>query len=235
MKKENSLYISSPVNALVKGILREDKTLKDILKHGNFGLGTFNDLDGEMVLLDSIFYQLHSDGTVSIPEISLQSPYACATFFHQSTGSDIADSLNFQQIQHFIDQIIPSKNLIFALKISGNFKSVKARSVPKQDSYRPLVDAAHDQKEFTFTGSTGVMVGFWTPDFLHSVSVPGYHLHYLTSDFAHGGHVLDCETESITIQIQGIDSINLDLPHSLEYLGASLDEDTSEALKKAEH
>lgn len=235
MKKENSLYISSPVNALVKGILREDKTLKDILKHGNFGLGTFNDLDGEMVLLDSIFYQLHSDGTVSIPEISLQSPYACATFFHQSTGSDIADSLNFQQIQHFIDQIIPSKNLIFALKISGNFKSVKARSVPKQDSYRPLVDAAHDQKEFTFTDSTGVMVGFWTPDFLHSVSVPGYHLHYLTSDFAHGGHVLDCETESITIQIQGIDSMNLDLPHSLEYLGASLDEDTSEALKKAEH
>jgi acetolactate decarboxylase len=235
MKKENSLYISSPVNALVKGILREDKTLKDILKHGNFGLGTFNDLDGEMVLLDSIFYQLHSDGTVSIPEISLQSPYACATFFHQSTGSDIADSLNFQQIQHFIDQIIPSKNLIFALKISGNFKSVKARSVPKQDSYRPLVDAAHDQKEFTFTGSTGVMVGFWTPDFLHSVSVPGYHLHYLTSDFAHGGHVLDCETESITIQIQGIDSLNLDLPHSLEYIGASLDEDTSEALKKAEH
>ena len=235
MKKENSLYISSPVNALVKGILREDKTLKDILKHGNFGLGTFNDLDGEMVLLDSIFYQLHSDGTVSIPEISLQSPYACATFFHQSTGSDIADSLNFQQIQHFIDQIIPSKNLIFALKISGNFKSVKARSVPKQDSYRPLVDAAHDQKEFTFTDSTGVMVGFWTPDFLHSVSVPGYHLHYLTSDFAHGGHVLDCETESITIQIQGIDSLNLDLPHSLEYLGASLDEDTSEALKKAEH
>ena len=235
MKKENSLYISSPVNALVKGILREDKTLKDILKHSNFGLGTFNDLDGEMVLLDSIFYQLHSDGTVSIPEISLQSPYACATFFHQSTGSDIADSLNFQQIQHFIDQIIPSKNLIFALKISGNFKSVKARSVPKQDSYRPLVDAAHDQKEFTFTDSTGVMVGFWTPDFLHSVSVPGYHLHYLTSDFAHGGHVLDCETESITIQIQGIDSLNLDLPHSLEYIGASLDEDTSEALKKAEH
>ena len=235
MKKENSLYISSPVNALVKGILREDKTLKDILKHGNFGLGTFNDLDGEMVLLDSIFYQLHSDGTISIPEISLQSPYACATFFHQSTGSDIADSLNFQQIQHFIDQIIPSKNLIFALKISGNFKSVKARSVPKQDSYRPLVDAAHDQKEFTFTDSTGVMVGFWTPDFLHSVSVPGYHLHYLTSDFAHGGHVLDCETESITIQIQGIDSLNLDLPHSLEYIGASLDEDTSEALKKAEH
>jgi acetolactate decarboxylase len=235
MNKANSLYISSPVNALVQGILREDKTLKDILKHGNFGLGTFNDLDGEMVILDGIFYQLHSDGKVSIPELSLQSPYACATFFHESMGSKITDSLNFQQIQQVIDQLIPSKNLIFALKISGDFKSVKARSVPKQDSYRPLVDVAQDQKEFAFTDSAGVMVGFWTPDFLHSVSVPGYHLHYLTSDFSHGGHVLDFETESITLQIQGIDSLNLDLPHSIEYLAASLNQDTAEALKKAEH
>ena len=55
MKKTNSLYISSPVNALVKGILREDKTLKEVLTHGDFGLGTFNDLDGEMVLLDGVF------------------------------------------------------------------------------------------------------------------------------------------------------------------------------------
>ena len=235
MKKANSLYISSPVNALVQGILREDKTLKDILRHGNFGLGTFNDLDGEMVILDGVFYQLHSDGTVSIPELSLQTPYACATFFHESSGKNIPDSLNFLQIQDYIDQLIPSKNLIFAIKISGNFKSVKARSVPKQDSYRPLVDVAHDQQEFIFTESEGVMVGFWTPDFLHSVSVPGYHLHYLTSDFSHGGHVLDCETKSITIQIQGIDSLNLDLPHSLEYLGASLDADTTEALNQAVH
>ena len=57
----NSLYVSSPVNALVQGILREDKTLKQVLGHGNFGLGTFNDLDGEMVLVDGIFYQLRSD------------------------------------------------------------------------------------------------------------------------------------------------------------------------------
>ena len=55
MKKTNSLYVSSPVNALVKGILREDKTLKEVLTHGDFGLGTFNDLDGEMVLLDGVF------------------------------------------------------------------------------------------------------------------------------------------------------------------------------------
>ena len=235
MKKVSSLYISSPVNALVQGILREDKTLKEILRHGNFGLGTFNDLDGEMVLLDGIFYQLHSDGTVNIPALNMQSPYACATFFDEVAGLELNEPLNYQEIQDLIDGMVPSKNLIFAIKVSGSFTKVKARSVPKQDSYRPLVDVAHDQQEFHFEDSEGVMVGFWTPDFLHSVSVPGYHLHFLTSDFAHGGHVLDCHAKKIKVQIQGIDSLNLDLPHSLKYLNANLDQDTTEALKKAEH
>ena len=49
MKKYNSLYVSSLVNAIVIGILREDKTLKEVLEHADFGLGTINDLDGEMV------------------------------------------------------------------------------------------------------------------------------------------------------------------------------------------
>jgi len=82
MKKTNSLYISSPVNALVKGILREDKTLKEVLTHGDFGLGTFNDLDGEMVLLDGDFYDLHSDGKTNTADINLKTHYACVTQYN---------------------------------------------------------------------------------------------------------------------------------------------------------
>ena len=80
MKKTNSLYVSSHVNALVKGILREDKTLKEVLEHGDFGLGTFNDLDGEMVLLDGIFYDLHSDGKTNVADIDLDALCLCDTF-----------------------------------------------------------------------------------------------------------------------------------------------------------
>lgn len=235
MKKITHLYVSSPVNALVQGILREDKSLKSILSHGNFGLGTFNDLDGEMVLLDGVFYQLRSDGSASIASLEMQSPYVCATFFSPTQSFVISKPSTYAAIQSAIDKFVVSKNLIFAIKISGQFNFVKTRSVPKQDSYRPLVDIAHDQTEFSFTDASGVMVGFWTPDFLHSVSVPGYHLHFLTDDHQHGGHLLDCEASEIAIEIQAIDQLSLDLPHSYEYLTADLSKDIKEELNRAEH
>ena len=99
MKKTNSLYVSSPVNALVKGILREDKTLKEVLEHGDFGLGTFNDLDGEMVLLDGVFYDLHSDGKTNVADINLETPYACVTHFKPETSVIIDEELTFDKLK----------------------------------------------------------------------------------------------------------------------------------------
>ena len=58
----NSIYLSAPVNAMLKGFYEENTTLGDLKKHGDFGLGTFNNLDGEMVMLDGVIYQLHADG-----------------------------------------------------------------------------------------------------------------------------------------------------------------------------
>jgi|GEM_PF-2797896 len=51
----NSLYVSSPVNALVQGILREDKTLEQVLHRGDFGLGTEN-LGSEWNAMDIRWY-----------------------------------------------------------------------------------------------------------------------------------------------------------------------------------
>ena len=163
MKKTNSLYVSAPVNALVKGILREDKTLEEVLEHGNFGLGTFNDLDGEMVLLDGIFYDLHSDGKTNIADVTIQTPYACVTQFEPETSLHVNEDLSFGLLKRKIDQMVLSKNLIYAIEVSGDFASIKARSVPKQETYRPLVDIAGDQTEFFFSNVKGTLVGFWTP------------------------------------------------------------------------
>ena len=233
--KPNSLYVSSPVNALVQGILREDKTLNQILGHGNFGLGTFNDLDGEMIILDGNFYQIRSDGTVSIAPIEGSSPYACVTEFEADSKIELKGPFGYMDLQKCIDGLLLSKNLMYAIKIVGNFSFVRARSVPKQDSYKPLIEVAADQKEFNFHEISGVLAGFWTPDFLHSISVPGYHLHFLSTDKTHGGHLLDCTIHDMTIELQAIDQFVLDLPHSIEYLSANLDIDVSNDLKKAEH
>ena len=231
----NSLYVSSPVNALVQGILREDKTLEQVLSHGNFGLGTFNDLDGEMVLVDGIFYQLRSDGSALIPNLDLGTPYACVTHFNPIKSMDAPKNGTFLDLQQVIADSMLSNNLIYAIRVEGTFIKIHARSVPKQDAYRPLVDVADDQKEFKYERISGQLVGFWTPDFMHSISVPGFHLHFLSADKSHGGHLLDCLIEEGKVWLQPLDQLNLDLPHTIEYLHTNLDKDISADLNKAEH
>ncbi len=231
----NSLYVSSPVNALVQGILREDKTLTQVLVHGNFGLGTFNDLDGEMVLVDGVFYQLRSDGSALIPDLNIGTPYACVTHFKPVKSFEAPKSGTYLDLQHAIIQSMLSNNLIYAIRVEGTFAKIRARSVPKQDAYRPLVDVADEQKEFKYERISGQLVGFWTPDFMHSISVPGFHLHFLSADKTHGGHLLELLIEEAQVWLQPLDELSLDLPHTIEYLHANLDKDNSADLNKAEH
>jgi acetolactate decarboxylase len=38
----------------------------EIEKHGDFGIGTFEALDGEMIAVDGRYYQVTSDGSVHV-------------------------------------------------------------------------------------------------------------------------------------------------------------------------
>ena len=78
---EKVLYITAPVNALVEGLYRENTSISEVIKKGNFGLGTFDDLDGEMVILEGKAYQLKSDGQAYKVSTSQMTPFACITQF----------------------------------------------------------------------------------------------------------------------------------------------------------
>lgn len=235
MTETSLLYVSAPVNALVEGLYREDTTIADILARGDFGLGTFNDLDGEMVVLDGRVHQLRSDGRAYAVEATTRTPFACVTFFRPYSRELIDRPLDYAGLLTFFDRMLPSKNMLYALRLDGLFDYVRTRSVPRQDSYRPLVEVAREQPEFEFTAIEGSMVGFWTPHFLNSVAVPGYHLHFLTADQQHGGHLLEARPRRITVSVQLIPHLELGLPLTLDYLTADLERDISDDLQEAEH
>jgi len=77
---ESRIYLCAPVNALVEGIYEEKIPLTEIKKHGDFGLGTFDHLDGEMIMLDGKIYQITSDGRVTLVDDHALTPFACVTF-----------------------------------------------------------------------------------------------------------------------------------------------------------
>ena len=50
-------------------------------EHGDLGLGTFESLDGEMVVVDGHSFQVRSDGSVREGQDSALSPFAAVTAF----------------------------------------------------------------------------------------------------------------------------------------------------------
>ncbi len=233
-EKGNAVYLSAPINALVEGLYVENTTIAQLKRHGDFGLGTFNYLDGEMVLLDGKVYQIRSDGNVYDVEDDERSPFACVTFFSPDTFDDIEGGPDPADLYGLLDNLIPSQNMLYAIRIDGTFKHVRTRAVPRSENYRPLVEATKDQPVFDFEDVAGSLAGFYTPSFMESLNAPGYHLHFLTEDRRHGGHLLGCTLKKARIGIQHVPGLEVGLPVTLDYLTIDLTRDTGKDLDKAE-
>jgi acetolactate decarboxylase len=230
----NAVYLSVPINALIEGFYEEKTTIADILTHGDFGLGTFNHLDGEMLLFDGIAYQIKADGNVVIVPDTEPTPFACVTHFRADTWDEIELSNSRESIFELLDSLVPSPNMLYALRIDGVFEYVKTRSVPKTENYLPLVEAVKNQVIFEFFNVAGSLGGFYTPDFMGSLHAPGYHLHMLTEDRLHGGHLMECRIAKARVGIQHVPKLEVDLPFTLDYLTADFTRDTKKDLDKAE-
>jgi acetolactate decarboxylase len=232
----NAVYLSAPINALVAGLYVENTTIGHIKQHGDFGLGTFNFLDGEMVVLDGCVYQIRSDGHVCQVADNEQSPFACVTFFKPDTIEELNSSDGAKsRFYDVLDNLIPSRNMLYAIRVDGTFNHVKTRVVPRSDNYRPLVEATKNQPVFDFDNVRGCLAGFYTPGFMESLNAPGYHMHFLTEDRQHGGHLIECALGSVRIGIQHVPKLDVGLPITLDYLTADLTRDVGADLNKAEH
>ena len=234
LSRGSALYMCAPVNALVEGIYEEKVRFREIKRHGNFGLGTFDNLDGEMIMLDGVVYQVNSAGRVAVIGDDCRTPFACVTFYRPISHEDVAQEMDYAALLDLIQKLLPSPNLFYALRMDGVFAYVKTRSVPKQQNYRPLVDVAKDQPEFEFQNVAGTLAGFFTPSFMGSINVPGLHLHFLSADLTRGGHVLGCRPRQGRIGVQFITRLELSLPLSFDYLTQDFSRNIERDLNKAE-
>jgi len=226
----NSIYLCAPVNALVEGIYEEKIPFTKIKEHGDFGLGTFDHLDGEMIMLDGRIYQIGWNGHVHEVDQQALTPFACVTFFKPLKQFSSEKKLSHEEFLAWLQSFMPSPNIFYALRIEGTFETVKARSVPCAENYRPLADVANEQHVFDFDEVEGTLAGFYTPDFMSSLSVPGFHLHFLSNDRKQGGHLLSCRPRKIHLSLQYIDHLQLALPMSWAYLHLDFHRDTEKDL-----
>jgi acetolactate decarboxylase len=234
--RDDEVYQFSTISALLEGVYDGDATVADILRHGDFGLGTFNHLDGEMVILDGICYRLRSDGTATRAAPTDRTPFAAVTWFHSDFEIAVESRTHRAELTAAIDRQIQSANLIYAIRITGRFAELHTRTVMEQKQpYPPLTQATQEQAETVFTDVSGTVVGFRTPEFEQGISVAGYHLHFLNSDRTGGGHILDFTLERGKVEVSGASQLHLSLPTSGAFLDAQLaGDDLAERIGKAE-
>ena len=185
----------------------------ELEQHGDFGIGTFDGLNGEMIALNGVFYQIPSSGVPKEVDATQTSPHATVTYFEADKNFTVA-GLNYSELKEFLDgQLSSSKDVIYAIKISGTYDYIQARSPEKQvEPYPNLTDALKTQAIFNFTDVSATAVGYWFPSSMNGVDPAGYHLHIITDDHTAGGHLLECIINNATIQVDVINKYNLVLP-----------------------
>lgn len=225
----------STIDALMAGIYDGATTLAELRKNGDLGIGTFQGLDGELVLLDGVFYQVSADGVAKKPALSTRTPFASVTFFTTDRRLKLKEGSNFREFTESTEKWLPSRNIFYAVKMKGSFRSVKTRSVPSQKKpYRPLAEIVKTQPVFELKNTTGTVVGFWCPPFVKGINVPEYHLHYITSDGKAGGHILDFVAADVTAEFDDTRELFMILPDNNEFDKLDLGRDRTVELKAIE-
>jgi acetolactate decarboxylase len=233
--RAGELYQTSLMSALIAGIYEGEVRYGEIRKHGDFGLGTFNDLDGEMIGFDGIFYQLRSDGSARAVDPDQKTPFAVVTFFRPQQELDIAQRMTKDDLVALIDKATDA-NLFSAVRVDGNFDEVRTRTVQRQARpFPPLTEATKHQAEKVFTDVEGTLAGFRTPTYAQGIGVAGFHLHFLRSDKKGGGHALEYQIRAGKVQICTVHDFHVELPSSGEFLKTNFeDRALSEKIKESE-
>src|SRR5216684_2760028 len=218
----HTLFQVSTSGALVAGVYSGVVNVKAVLDHGDFGLGTFADLDGEMVVVDGRVYQVQGSGRVSEAPSDAGAPFAVVTRFSPQIDLEAGPFANLTALQAQCDSFRTSGNIFYAFRLDGRFSSMRTRAVSPPGKGVRLAEAAKSQSEFHFNDIDGTLVGLWSPGFSSAFSIPGYHFHFISKDRQHGGHLLDCAAAKLQLSMEALTDFHLALPETESFLKADL-------------
>ena len=233
------MYQVSTLQALAMGYSRAVVSVGEFLQHGDIGLGTFENIDGEMILLGGKCYRALEDGSVVQADDDMGVPFAVTTFFRESKLFSVENIKSMEDLKTLLDLKIEEDfglNSMHVVCIDGSFIKVCARS---ESAYRSQHITLKEilqktQKDFIFNDINGSLVCVYFPDYMDGINAPGWHLHFLSEDRTKGGHVFDLEMNHGEICINKISSIQIELPKAPDFDTYSLKEASQDEIKEVE-
>ena len=233
-----TIYQVSLLQGLTLGDYNGSVSVADLKANGDTGIGTFDGLNGELIMSDGVVYRGLSDGSVEVVADDETIPFANVTFFDADEQEDVSGIATIADIKALLDERVEKlgKNSFYMVKIEGTFNKVHARSELKQEKpYKPLAEVLEtDQREFEWENIEGTVVALYCPEYMKDLNATGWHLHFISSDKTKGGHVLDVDINSAKLSIDPTQGYNMQLPETEMFPTLDLTKDQSEDIKKVE-
>ncbi|MCC6695608.1 MAG: acetolactate decarboxylase [Candidatus Hydrogenedentes bacterium] len=233
--RDNTLFQVSTIDALLEGAYDGEYRVGALTRNGDLGIGTFNALEGEMIVLDGEVYQARADGQVLRMPREILTPFATVVPFEQDHTLSLEDCPDFAAFERRVDAALPSPNYFYAFRASGTFAHVRVRSVPRQEKpYPRLPDVVATQSVFDREEVRGTLLGFRCPAYSAGLNVPGYHLHFLSDDKTFGGHVLDFRVTNLRVAVDQISDFRVWLPENVAFGATDLSVHKADDLHRVE-
>jgi acetolactate decarboxylase len=233
--KSDEVFVVSTVGALMEGVYGGVISCGELRKHGNFGLGSFEGLDGELIVLDGKVYKATADEKVATVDDAAQVTYAVNKHFKVDQVFNASKVKALGDLGTTIAENAKHRNALLAVKVTGKFQSIKLRAVPRQNEPFPrLSEVAKQQREWELHDVEGTLIGFRFSKYTGELSVPGFHFHFLSNDRTQGGHVLDVQFLHALIECDLSRRLDVVLPNSHAFDDADLDSDHAGGIHEAE-
>lgn len=212
--RSRGVWQNLPFTALVSGYYDGTTPIGAAKLQGDVGLGAFDALDGEVVVLDGHLYRFRSQGGVDEPPDSARLAFAMmAPLVADGDPVPVPAGSDFAGLGAFLDTRIPTKNTFYALRIDGTFAAVLARTFPRQEKpYPPLCSVVPTAPSSCLTAVEGTLIGFRSPEYIGDLNIPKYHFHFISRDRQSGGHVLEMRVAQASARIARLDGYTLDFP-----------------------
>jgi acetolactate decarboxylase len=198
---KNMIFHYSVLKALDNGVLEGNMKIGELKQHGDLGLGAFNKLNGEMIILDHVVYRVLPEGKIVQPDDEILVPYSVITFYYQDDTLSLNGEINYQALKAYVKRRVPSQNFFYAFRIIGEFEYIKCGGANMQEKpyNKSLVKMLEDRPVYEGKDIKGTLVGFWCPEYIGDINTSGFHLHFLSDDHSMGGHLMEFTARSLKI------------------------------------
>lgn len=190
--QEERIWHYSMIDAMRRGIYEGTHTVKELKTHGDFGLGTFNHLNGELIALDGIIYRIPPNGKVEVASENLKSPFTSLTYFKADFVKTLSFTGSFEELQSKVQELLTTQNLPYAIKIEGTWAEIivgGANPVSPEDTTE-LATLMKVRPQYKAINMKGTMVGYFTPSLLSNVDLSPFHFHFISDDRKFAGHLM---------------------------------------------